>query len=437
MPRRSGIGSSNNDDFNFKKSQIPKVQKLEQLRPGDRTSFYLRPNKTLYPKDPCDNLHINDVPSLLNKKGRQPGEIIQYDPVQEKNYLSISARYERSLYLIPANVEKRGNTIIYSFCSSGSPTGYWEVAVTGGATTLTFVNPILTIICPRPFQLKDFTEIDTDAEFILWEQLQGRTAIIFPKSGDGSLNPYISITGAPSDLDPPILIKGDAEADATVTDTLLIYTSPTSNYSGTTFSEVGEVQPRCYSPLPYLAPTSYQSVYVYDSRSLSLTWLNPECDRGYVVSYKLLQNTTGEYVALATLSKEENRLVEIQPNIHYRIETTFEYREKQILKRSDLIYFPYSETSFIKNIFGDDSIRGFAFSAVESVSSKIDLKVTTLLYEDSCSSTPSFSYVENTYSQVELSANRQILEDSYNAQLSYTFIENKITKVDLGGVIIG
>lgn len=422
------------DDFNFKGS---KIDKLSQLRQTDKTSFFIRPDKTLYPKDPCDGLHINNIPDLLHKGGRKDGEIVEYDPVQKKNYLSISERFERSLYLIPEAIEKRDNKLIYKFCTSNSPTGYWEVEVGAGATFLTLTNPILTIICPRPFQLQDFTGVDTDGTFISWTQLQGRTVIISPNTGDGSLNPFISIIGIPNDLTPPILIQADAEADPTVTDTLLIYTSPTDNYKGIAIAHTGQVTPDCYSPQVEITPFSTLGAFCYDGRSLQITWKNPTCDGQYAVSYSLLENTTGQYVSIGEFLSSDTRIATVEANTHYRIDTAFKVRGRTTSKRSKLIYFPYTPGGLVHSVFADDSHQGLAIARVGGTYSKRILTATTYIYEDTYNQSLSFARVGGNYSKIPLSLQRQYLEESYNRGLSFTRVGGKITKIDLGGVIIG
>ena len=325
MTRKSGLGRE--DDFNFNKSKPKPPPKLADIRQGDRTSFLIRPDKSLYPQDPCDNIHINANPDLriMGKGGREFGDIVLYDPVQKLNYLSQSDRYERSLNLLPNNVETKDGKTIYYFCSSNSPTGFWEVTVGGTGTFLRFTVPTLTIICPRPFSLQDLTGVETDGTSIRWVQTQGRLTIVSPSSGDGSLNPDIFIIGGRTPFDPPILLEAELEDNPTIFDILAIRTTLTEVFDGLSGMEAIAIDngplfviPCLFTPLPGTPNT----VYLWESGSIEITWSPPQYSR-WVVEYRLQQNVGGVYQTVAVIPINAERRVTIARGIYYRILTIF------------------------------------------------------------------------------------------------------------------
>jgi hypothetical protein len=326
MARKSGLGRE--DDFDFNKSKPKQPPKLSEKRPGDRTSFYLRPDPTLFPKDPCDSVHIsNDLPNLniLGKGGRQFGDLVLYDPIQKKNYLSQSDRYERSLNILPANVIERDGKTIYLFCSSTSPTGFWEVTVGGAGTYLRFTPPILTIICPRPLALKDLTVVETDGTSIKWTQTQGRLTIVSPSSGEGSLNPDIFIIGNRSPLDPPILLEAELEDNPSFFDILVIRTTIAEEFDGVSGMEAITIDggplftiPCLFSPLPNAPNTAY----CWDSGSIEITWNSPPYSQ-WLVEYRVQQNIGGVYQTIATIPTNNERRATVFQGNYYRILAVF------------------------------------------------------------------------------------------------------------------
>lgn len=325
MVKKSGIGR-NSDDFNFNKSKPQKPPKLSQIRENSRTSFYLRPDPDIFPEDPCGNIHIGGLPNLdiIGKPGRQAGETILYDPVQRVNYLSISDRYERSLDLLPSKIESEGNTTTYFFCSELSPSGFWEVVIGGGGTFIEFTNPILTIICPRPFNITEFTEILTDGTSIKWTQQQGRLTIISPSSGEGSLAPDMFIIGNRTPLDPPILILAELEDNPAAFDFLIIRTTITEVIDGVSGME-NEISPNTgpnyqipciFTPLPNTPNTAY----CWDSGTIEITWSAPP-DYLWISEYRLQQNIGGVYTTIQTILGDAERRFTVGLNNYYRILT--------------------------------------------------------------------------------------------------------------------
>jgi len=320
MARKSGLGRQ--DDFSFKKDKIPQPPKLSQIREGVRASFYLRPDPNIFPKEPCE-IHISTkLPNLdiIGKPGRSLGDTVLYDAAQQVNYLSISDRYERSLSIFPDNIIERDGKTIYLFCSSQSPTGYWEVEVGAGSTFLEFTNPILTIICPRPVTLQDLTEVLTDGTSIRWTQTQGRLTIVSPAIGEGSLNPDIFIIGNRTPADPPILLLAELEDNPEIFDFLIIRTTITEIIDGVAGME-GAIAPNAgpnytipclFTPLPNTPNTAF----CWDSGTIEITW-NPPPDNLWITEYRLQQNIGGVYQTIATITGERRATVEL--GTYYRI----------------------------------------------------------------------------------------------------------------------
>jgi hypothetical protein len=323
MGRKSGLGRE--DDFNFKKDKIKPPPKLSQIRQGIRASFYLQPDTSQMPKEPCE-IHIGDeLPdlSIIGKPGRQQGEVVLYDAAQQKNYLSISDRYERSLFIQPDNIVQRDGKTIYYFCSSQSPTGYWEVEVGGSGTFLEFANPILTIICPRPVTLQELTEVLTDGTAIKWTQTQGRLTIVSPASGAGSLNPDIFIIGNRTPEDPPILLLAELEDNPGVFDFLIIRTTIAEIFDGVSGMEKAIAPnagpnfdiPCTFRPVPIIPPNT---AFIWESGTIDISWF-PPAEALWMAEYRLQQNTTGVYQTIQTIPVPGERRATVGLNIRYRI----------------------------------------------------------------------------------------------------------------------
>ena len=420
--------------------QPKKTPRLNDRRQGDRTSFLIRKKRDIFPKDPCGDLDTNAIIDLQIGKGRgrQDGAVILYDPVQQKNYLSQYARYERSLKLYPDSIIREGNELVYQFCSSDSSTGYWEVRVGANATFLELTNPVLYIICPRPFQLTEFTEVLTDGSFILWEQLQGRIAIISPTTGEGSLDPLISIIGTPSEDEPPILIKGDADGDPGITDTLLIYTRPTSDYEGLGAGIARPVVDPCFYPTIDFAPISPPGAFCYDGRPLEVTLTAPNCDGDFAIKYELLSNTTGGYLVVETTTPE-NPFLTVSGDIYYKIRTTFKF-DCRLYSSTSSTFFFLTNSPDSGLVFADEEFESKVAAAVSFASlEKVDLRLKLVNdnnpddYEK-VAAVVSFASLEKVDLRLKLVNDNN--PDDYEkvaAAVSFASLE----KIDIGGIIIG
>ncbi len=262
-----------------------KPRRVKDLRTGDSTSFYIPKQKFPDLELPCD-LHISTQYNKKgSKKGRKQGTTVLYDANQLYNYGSPSQRYDRSIQLFPSQIKQDGDNTIYAFCSSDSATGFWEVTVGGKDLFLEFSLNNLVIICPRPFQIGDFVEVETNANSIKWTQLQGRTTIISPAEGEGSLSPTISIIGSRTPTDPPILLIAEAEGNPGIFEFLSIDTT------------IRERQPR---PTGWGAiadnPLLSSSCRLYPAPNNQATWDYPFYREGS--TFLLQQNNSGSWQTL-------------------------------------------------------------------------------------------------------------------------------------------
>lgn len=324
MPRRkSGIGRQSGDDF----GKFKKQPKIDEYRQSNRWSFRAPGPKPDLTKldDQCGFEEIHADQNLLDKRGRQDGELVLYDPVQIENYYSQAARYEAAIGLDIHSIDKEGGTTIYRFCSKKSPTGFWEVSVSG-ATFVRIVNPILNIICPRPFKLADVGSlIETDDDSLVWEQIQGRATIVSPESGNGSLDPTFAILPAARDpLEPPILIQVSLSADPTIGDTLVIRTTATSTVFGIGSNLMDWGQDPCRSVQRiFLLPAANAGAIAYDGTSpLWVGWVDPTCGVADITGFTWQQNTTGQYVDVGQFAIADPKRFLLNPGVRYRIITS-------------------------------------------------------------------------------------------------------------------
>jgi len=374
------------DNFKFDKNKLKPISKLGNLRESNRVSFYLRPRSNPFPKEPCGFFEIdNNLPNLdlLNKPGREPGTVVLYDPIQQDNYRRLQPRYEKALSLRPTEVKTENNKIIYQFCSSDSPVGFWRVEVGGGGTFLRFGTPILTIICPKPFQLQDLTTVETDGTAIEWTQLQGRETIISPNSGDGSLNPFVSIIGARDPLDPPILLQAVLEDNTLISDTLVIQTTATDHWDGFSGSEVvSKDSDPCRSVPCQIIPLPRQpnTALCWQSGSIDVTWLLPSCYQDWFIESRVQQNTGGTYQDIAIVPATGTRRFSLTRDEYYRILSIHNVLNAGYsVNQSCRFYYPLGSTHDF--VFADDEWDGFSGSEVVQIT-QYNLGVKTVKPDD-------------------------------------------------------
>lgn len=370
MPRRkSGIGRQPGDDF----GKFKKPQDINDIRQSNRFSFRVpkRKDDLTQLDDQCGFEETYTDTNLLSSRGRQTGELVLYDPIQQKNYLSQYQRYEAALDLEIHSIEKLANgKTAYRFCSKRSPEGYWEVQI-GGATFVRLIKPILTIICPRPFKLGEvFSGIETDDDSLVWEQLQGRPTIVSPESGAGSLDPTFVILPTVRDpLEPPILIRVSLGSDPSIGDTLAIATTATSTQFGISSGTLSWGQDPCRNVRSlFFLPSGNTQAIIYTNQLLYISWVNPTCDAEEIVGFTWQKNTTGQYVDVQSFNTTEQRRFAFEPRTRYRIITKriFGGVANEIGAEIDAPRFEFTSPENSSLILADERYKGLSSTAIES-----------------------------------------------------------------------
>jgi hypothetical protein len=442
MGRKSGIGRSKGDDF----GKFKKPEDFKDARQSNRFSFRVpkrEPDLTRL-DDRCGFEDIHTDTDLLHSQGRQSGDTPEYDPVQIQNYKSQAMRYESALGLtIDKTYKNAQGKTVWAFCSKSSPTGFWEVAIAGG-TYVKIPNPILLIICPRPFQPSDLGGAVQSDGGVVWTQLQGRITSVSPASGEGALNPFINIYGVPGAYDPPIQLLVSLEDDPLIFDILQITTTPTSDNYGIGFCSLGNGVDPCNTVQTVTpAPRSPDGGYVYDGSPLLVTWNLPTCNQDSLIAMVWQQNVSGEYQAIATYSPASQRLITIQANTYYTIRDDFSVLGlRQYSATSNYFYFNYNpnETNVLKKgqtVFADTTQNGIAIALGGSSYAKYELKVVSLQPTDTYSSGLAIALGGGNYVKYDLKSVSLQPTDTYFSGLAIALGGNSYTKYQLGGVIIG
>lgn len=434
MPRRkSGIGRQPGDDF----GKFKKPQDINEIRPSSRFSFRVpkkEPDLTQL-DDQCGFEDIQPTADLLHSRGRQTGELVLYDPIQQKNYLSQYQRYEAALDLeIHSIVKLPSGKMAYRFCSKRSPVGYWEVQI-GGATFVRLTRPILTIICPQPFKLADVRSgIETDDTSLVWEQLQGRNTIISPVSGEGSLDPtFVILPAARDPLDPPILIRVSLSGDPNIGDTLAIRTTATSTQFGIGSEVLDWGQDPCRAvPSIFFLPAGRSQASVYTNQPIRVGWQTPTCGAAEIVGYTWQSNTTGQYLDVQSFAPSDPRTFVLQPNVRYRVLTVRSLFgiETQI----DSQRFQFTPPPNGQIILADERTN-VSSTAIESYHVIKPYALITLNPKDQFRGIAS-TFIDSSHDTKPYGVVQRSLQDKFLG-VSSTGIEGRHAVTQSGGIVIG
>lgn len=438
MPRRkSGVGRQSGDDF----GKFKKQPKVDEYRQSHRWSFRApgpEPDLTKL-DDACGFEDIHTDQNLLDKRGRKDGELVLYDPVQEQNYFSQAARYDAAIGLEIHSIGKSevGRTV-YRFCSKRSPTGFWEVSISG-ATFVRIINPILNIICPRPFKLRDVSSaIETDDESLEWEQLQGRLTIINPDSGAGSLDPTLAILPAARDpLEPPILIRVSLAGDPTIGDTLAIRTTATSTVFGIGSNLMDWEQDPCRSvQTVFLLPAAMSGAIAYNGTSqLLVGWLTPTCGAADVTGYVWQQNTTGQYVDAQAFTNSDPKRFLLNPSTRYRIITN--RLNQNVMNSIDSPRFEFSAPIGGKMILADEKLSSLSSGLMDASFNTNPYTLLRLENTDSFTSGISSGLMDASFNSNPYTLLKLDNADSYTSGISSGLIEASYAVTAGGGIVIG
>lgn len=427
-------------DFN----QIPK--EINQLKPGAKMSARI-PDEDLIPipGDLCD--HDLTVPGVINllpgRRGREEGSTKIYTPDQTYNYLSVSERDEKSLELIPAYTKENDNTksTTYGFCSSGSPSGFWEVSVepTGTATFIEFDPPFLTILCPRPFVVSELTTLSSDSTTYKWTQISGsRTVLITP---DDTKDPTINIittciegTGCSNGTQNPIRLRVETDNELIFTD-LIILNRATDNFDGLGYSgEINYVQIDCRRVKSVIrVPTGITREW--DGSPLQVTWLPPTCDLEFLQGFTL-QKLIPPYQPIASIPVGQN-IATIEVNTQYRIDANFLIYGRQELSTSEPLIIPYDATAPIKTVFTDDQSSGIGFTSIRSSTSTDVPVVQVRSLEEASDIGLGFTSIYSSASTNVPGVQVRLLAEDVATSLGYSVIASSYIITDLGGIVIG
>lgn len=359
ISRKSGIGKSSGDNFDKAAKKIPRLGDYPQ---SNRFSFRVPKSSTPITEE-CEGHNTQEVNLEISPL---QGRLKLYDPVQQANYKSIYNRYEKAVNLAIAAIEKVGNKTHYKFRSCNAPTGFWTVEV-GSATYVKLTNPILTIICPRPFTANELVGVDTDSDILLWTQTQGRITAISPSNGEGSLNPTFVIIGARSPTDPPIFIRVELPNDPLAFDILVIDTTATSRlynigYITNTLVEDPRFKIPCSTNIFVPQPSGLPQAI--ELNLLRRTWNLPSNSDG-LISTVWQVNSAGAYTDVQAFLVAATRDFTALLETHYRIVANFNYQGNTFNSRSCTFYF--ADSGNIKTLAADDQLRNrISYGSVSS-----------------------------------------------------------------------
>lgn len=429
-------------DFN----QIPGT--FKSLKPGDKVSFRI-PGEELIeiPGELCTkDLEIPDIINLSpERRGREEGSNIIYDPDQTYNYLSVSERENRSFQLLPAYIreEPELKRTVYGFCSDNSPSGFWEVVVSEGesATFINFEPPFLTILCPRPFTVSSLTTLNSDSTVYKWTQISGsRTALIIP---DNVKDPIIDIqsscisgTGCNQNTQEPIRIRVDTDNPLIFAD-LIILNRATDNFDGLGYAgDIVYTQVECRKITTIYRIPNTGIVFLWQGTPITITWALPACDSEFITGYRV-EALIPPYTDLANIPVNP-RIAALSANTQYRLKADFSILDSRIeTSISDLLIFRYDAQDLVKQLFADDNATGvLGYAAQESIATTdVPVAQVRFLLEDA--SVLGYANIESTYLTDVPGSQVRLLSEDIAGLLGFVNTESSYVITDLGGIVVG
>lgn len=426
-------------DFN----QIPKT--FKQLKPGDKVSFRI-PDEPLIeiPGEVCD--HELEIPKPINllpeRRGREEGSTVIYDPDQTYNYLSVSERDNDSLNLLPAYIrEEDPSRIVYGFCSSKSPSGFWEVVVSQGkATFIEFEPGFLTILCPKPFKVSELTTLSSDTTTYKWTQISGsRTVIITP---DNVADPQIDIltncipgTGCNINTQDPIRIRVETDNPLIFTD-LIILNRATDNFDGLGYAgNMLYTQVECRRIITvYRVPDN--GAIVWQGQPVRITWLQPSCDTQFLYQYRI-ERLNPPYTDIATIPITQN-IATLNANTQYRLKADFNIYGKLETSVSEPLLFRYNATDLLKTIFADEVVNGsLGYASQQSITTTdVPGSQVRILLED-VAGLLGYAAVSSSYLTDVPGVQVRFLSEDIAGLLGFASVSSQYTITDLGGIVVG
>lgn len=317
MPRKPG-------DFG-RLDKVGKIPTLRQIKEGDHASPKVpRLDPGFLDDDECGQIHIPDpFREKIPSQGRQAGEAIVYDAAQTYNYPSQSARYERSLNLVPNQIFQRDGRNVYRFCSSRSPVGFWEV-YEGGCTFVNTGGKILYLLCPPTgYRL----HVETDCERVTWTQISGRAVILDPPD---SPDPELIILDDLSSRD-PIILRASLPEDPLVADDLVIRTTPTEQITSPASSELlsgADSNPVLQVSVVRETPGTPETAFQWVGGSIPATWDLPSTLPVFETRWQ--KNSTGQYEDVEIFPVASPRSFSVELGTYYRILTVYNLHDSGI-----------------------------------------------------------------------------------------------------------
>ena len=415
--------------------RVPKFTPLRRKHEGKRVSIKV-------PKIDNYGDHCSEHDWYSARGKRQPlppGSKQLYSPEQVYNYKSQWARYQRALSIKPSAIIEENRCTKYLYPSCDSPTGYWEVKVCSGGATFIELGPPLTIMCPVPYL---FTQGETDAEAVVWEQLSGdRSLTIDP---DNTIDPTFYLenfcvpgTGCSDESELPIVLKASVAGQPELYDFLTIYTTPTSTHYGNSFAVTQRAADPCFKVQNiYPAPLYINRGYCNEGEAISITWNPPECDED-LVGYIWQKNTTGEYVTVDQFATGDDLTLELELNTHYRVVSVFRTHSRTYQSVSQTFYIPYlpGTGNTPHRAFADDTHRGVSF-AVSKIEISTNVPTVKRVLVESKNRGISFAVSGSAGRKINLGVKR-ISATSEHRGIGFAPGEQRITKYQLGGILIG
>lgn len=362
-----------------------------------------------------------------------------YTPDDTYNYKSRFSRYLRGLDLQPAQILEEGVCTVYRFYSCSSPTQFWDVKVCP-EDNATFIDAgsSLTILCPPDdgFQLDQVT---SDGTSFTWEQIAGgRTVFVDPEK---DLNPRVFIegscftTGCDDGSFFPVILQVSVDGtDPPLTDTLIIFTTPTDTHFGIARTNgvfLPDAAPCREVPQIILAPVYEERAYCnHGEEELVITWNLPVCDTASVIGTAITRNTTGQYLVVETFSLEEERIFAVQPNISYRIQSLFNSYGRLSSSLADPFRITFDNRFFA---FGDDTQRGIAGKTISEFT-RIPFAVKRVIKEDPHQGIAGAG--RNNFARTPFGVKRVYEADDHTG-IARSRLQTSYTRVNYGGVVIG
>lgn len=423
------------DTGDFKPKSIDKAgKKIGDYREGRRFSPRVPAKGKPKLEENCGEIEIPDYTRNNKNVGRKAGDAVLYSGEQIENYKRQYPRFEAALKLVPDAIATNdaGHTV-YSFCSKRSPTGYWEVTLMPALDgSYIYAGPPLQILCPVPFHIE---QVESDGKTFAWTQVTGRSAIVDPPT---IVDPVLHILDDARAAIEPIRFKIALADQPEISDTLTIYTTPTSDYDGLSYGVAGAgvdidaarkvTTLRPAAPLPLYRHRAYA---VNAPGTYMLTWDLPSGDQAFLTETIWQRNTTGAYLDVQQFSKGGDRIFTASLNTHYRILSVYSVYGNESSIDSQRFYF----TSGNRVVAADDSLDGLSYTGLRSQITTLPLGRIGRSFEDDLDGV---SYTDLKASVTSLPLGRKLLQPTVDTVdgISFVGLKSTIEKYQLGGMVI-